>query len=92
MKKTKQILAIIGIILLVSLYVITLICAITDNTETMRIFMASVFATVVIPVLIWAYTFIYRLLKKNAKEADEEASQEKKTSSMKDKANLNTKK
>ena len=54
MKKGKRILAIAGIILLVSLYLITLICAITDNTATMRVFMASVFASVVIPVLLWA--------------------------------------
>ena len=65
MKKTKQILAIAGIILLVLLYLSTLICAIIDRTETMRLFMASIFATVVIPVLIWAYTFIYKLLKNN---------------------------
>ena len=65
MKKTKQILAIAGIILLVLLYLSTLICAIIDRTETMRLFMASIFATVVIPVLIWAYTFIFKLLKKH---------------------------
>ena len=64
MKKAKQILAIIGVILLVALYVTTLIFAITDNTGTMSMFGASVVATVVITVLIWAYTFIIRLLKK----------------------------
>ena len=36
MKKGKQILAIIGIILLVVLYLSTLVCAITDNTGTMK--------------------------------------------------------
>lgn len=60
----KRIFAIIGVILLVSLYVITLVMAITDNTSTMRMFRASVGATVIIPVLIWTYTFIYRLLNK----------------------------
>ena len=38
MKKGKQILAIIGIILLVVLYLSTLVCAITDNTGTMKMF------------------------------------------------------
>lgn len=74
MKKAKQVLAILGIILLVSLYFITLICAVTDSTATMQVFMASVFATVVIPVLIWAYTFIYRLTRRK----DEEEKKEKK--------------
>lgn len=64
MKKVKQILAIIGILLLVILYLSTLICAITDHTGTMRLFQASIFATVVIPVLIWIYTFIYKMTHK----------------------------
>lgn len=69
MKKAKQIFAIIGIVLLVSLYVITLICAITDNSGTMQVFLASVVATVIFPVLIWTYTFIYKLMK-NRDESD----------------------
>lgn len=92
MKKTKQVLAIIGIILLVSLYVITLICAITDNTSTMQVFMASVFATVVIPVMIWAYSFIFRLIKKNSQEKEEQEQNRKKENSIKDKANLGSRK
>lgn len=63
MKKVKQVLALVGVILLVSLYIITVICAVTDNSGTMRMFTASIVATVVIPVLIWVYTFIYKLLK-----------------------------
>ena len=91
MKKTKQILAICGIIFLVSLYVITLICAITDNSATMHVFFASVFSTVVIPVLLWAYSFIYRLIRKNAKEQEEKLKEESKGSLTK-KANMDTKK
>ena len=95
MKKGKRILAIAGIILLVSLYLITLICAITDNTATMRVFMASIFASVVIPVLLWAYSFIYRKKKKNADEEKQKAEDFRMehpegNRSLKDKANLNT--
>ena len=61
----KRIFAIIGVILLVSLYILTLVMALTDNTSTMRMLEASVLATIIIPVLIWTYTFIYRLLNKN---------------------------
>lgn len=92
MKKTKQILAVIGIILLVLLYLSTLVCAIIDRTETMRLFMASIFATVVIPVLIWAYTFIYRLIHKNSDENEYQQEPEQKNSSLKDKANLKSSK
>ncbi len=63
MKKVKQILAIIGIILLVLLYLSTFICALTDSSETMRMFFGSLVATVIIPVLLWAYSFIYKLIK-----------------------------
>ena len=60
----KRLFAIIGVILLVSLYILTLVMALTDNTSTMRMLEASVLATIIIPVLIWTYTFIYRLLNK----------------------------
>jgi dolichyl-phosphate-mannose--protein O-mannosyl transferase len=63
MKKIKQILALLGVLLLVSLYLITLLCAIFDNSNTMQLFQASILATIIIPVLLWAYSFIYRLLK-----------------------------
>ena len=87
MKKVKQILAIIGIVFLVLLYLSTLICAIIDRTETMRLFQASVMATVIIPVLLWAYSFIYKLIKKNAKDQMDEM-QNNSNASLKDKANL----
>lgn len=72
MKKVKQILALIGVILLAALYVTTLILAITDNSGTMNMFFASVVATIIIPVLIWAYTLIYRLTRGN-KDSDEKS-------------------
>lgn len=87
MKKVKQILAIIGIVFLVLLYLSTLICAIIDRTETMRLFQASILATVIIPVLLWAYSFIYKLIKKNAKDQMDEM-QNNANTSLKDKANL----
>lgn len=75
MKKIKQILAILGCILLVGLYVSTLIFALIGSEDTMNLFRASVYATVVVPVLIWAYSLIYRLLKNHSgskKDTDEE--------------------
>ncbi len=64
MKKVKQILAIIGCILLVSMYVVTIVLAVTDDPNTMNAFRASIYCTIIVPVLIWAYSFIYKLLKK----------------------------
>lgn len=70
MKKIKQILAMIGVILLVGLYLSTLICALFGGDSFMNLLMTSIYATVVIPVLFWAYTLIYKLIKKNHSEDD----------------------
>jgi Ca2+/H+ antiporter len=76
MKKFKQIAAILVVILLISLYVITLLCAIFDPTETMSWFRASIFATVIVPVLLWAYLLIYRLVTHKDKEENAAESSE----------------
>ena len=70
MKKGKQILALLGVILLIGLYVSTIICALSASENFMDMLMASLFASAVIPVLIWAYTFIYKLVKKTDTEED----------------------
>ena len=69
-KKVKQILAIIGIVVLVGLNVSTIVCALSSSDNFMNLLLASIYATVIIPVLIWAYSFIYKLLKKD--QDDEE--------------------
>lgn len=79
MKKIKQILAILGCILLVGLYVSTLVFALIGSKDTMNLFRASVYATVVVPVLIWAYSFIYRLLKNHFGDIKKDSDEEKTT-------------
>ena len=65
MKKTRQILAILGIIILVGMYIATIVCALSANENFMSMLMASMYASVVIPVLIWAITFLYKLFHKD---------------------------
>lgn len=64
MKKIRQILAIIGIIILVGMYAATIICALSANENFMSMLFASIYASMVIPVLIWACSFILKLVKK----------------------------
>lgn len=71
MKKIKRILALAGAILLAGLYISTFVCALINRENYMNLFMVSVYATVVIPVLLWAYSFIYRLIKKNDTDKDD---------------------
>ena len=76
MKKGKRILALCGVVVLVGLYIATLVCALLDSSDALNLFRASIYATIVLPVLIWTYTFIYKLLKdrnsdKNTDEQNE---------------------
>lgn len=70
MKKIKQILAAAGVLILIGLYVATIFCALSSSENFMKLLMASIYATVIIPVLIWAYSFVYQLLKKHFQTGD----------------------
>lgn len=62
MKKAKRILAVLGVILLAASYLSTIVCALSDSENFMNMLMASIYATVVIPTILWAYSFIYKLM------------------------------
>ncbi|OYP44919.1 hypothetical protein CG709_03945 [Lachnotalea glycerini] len=63
-KKIKQILAMVGVIFLVGLYVMTFIFALIKSPNSTNLFKASFYATIVIPILIYAYKLIFNYLKK----------------------------
>ena len=67
MKKIQQILAILGIILLVGLYLLTLILAILGK-NFFPMFMSALFASMALPILLWLYGFIYKWVKKNSQK------------------------
>ena len=69
-KPAKQIVAIVGIVLLVAMYLFTLIAAIIDNANTMLLFRASLIATFAIPLLIWVYIWMYGKLTQKHTIAD----------------------
>lgn len=71
MKKMKRIGAILLIIFLVALYLSTLIFAIIDSPKTMGFFKASVAMTILVPVLLYAYSLFYRLTNKGNKDSSE---------------------
>lgn len=68
MKKLKRILALLVVILLVSLYGVTFFASLTASPNQNQLFMASLFCTAVIPIMIFAYTLVYRIVKGRAKE------------------------
>jgi heme/copper-type cytochrome/quinol oxidase subunit 2 len=62
LKTVKRILAILGLVIIIGLFAATLFLAIAGSPNTFHLFCLSLIALIVVPVLIWAYTFIYRLL------------------------------
>lgn len=67
---SKQIFAIIGIVVLVLLYVVTLLAAIFDSSATHALFATCLLATVAIPLLIWIYTWMFGKLTNRSTFAD----------------------
>lgn len=65
MKKVKQIAAIIGIALIAAMYLVTLISACFITKYTNALFLASLFSTFAVPVFIYAFMLIYKLVHKN---------------------------
>ncbi|MBR1853246.1 MAG: hypothetical protein IJ794_08925 [Lachnospiraceae bacterium] len=64
MKKTnrttsKQIVALIGVVLLVLLYITTLVLAITDNSGSGKFFMLSLCCTLVVPMIVFIYSWMW---------------------------------
>ena len=60
MKKSKHIMALIGAILLVLLYVSTLIFAFIDSVVSQKLLMAAIATTILLPVLLYIYSLFSR--------------------------------
>lgn len=76
MKKAKQIAAIIAIVLLVGMYVLTLILALIDHSETQAMLKASLYATMVIPVMLYLFIFLTKMFKDKSQKNLEVLNQE----------------
>lgn len=67
MKKgtVKRIAAIIGIIAILACVIVMLVFAITGNAN----FLGMLLVTLMMPILLWVYMFIYKLIKDKSNEA-----------------------
>ncbi|MCR4738702.1 MAG: hypothetical protein K5886_00410 [Lachnospiraceae bacterium] len=63
MEKIKRILALAGAVLLVFMYIATLVFALLKSPYYEGLFRASLALTIILPVLLYGYIVIYRLLK-----------------------------
>lgn len=71
MKKIKQIAAIIMCVILVGMYVASFIAAIFAKPQAHGLFMGSVGLTIMLPLLLYAYTIIYRVLHPDISDEEE---------------------
>jgi len=63
--KPKRILALIGAVLLLLLYLSTLVFALMKSQLADDLLKVSVACTIIIPVLLYGYILIYRVLNKD---------------------------
>ena len=70
MKKAKQILAILGIVLLLGVNILLLFAAGTASEDNMGTFNAAIVTVVLVPVLLWIYLFFFKVMKKRREDAE----------------------
>ena len=64
----KQIVAIIGLLLIVGMYVASFVFALTAKPGAEGMFMASLVATVIIPIVLYIFIVLDKIARKNAPE------------------------
>ena len=68
--KWKRALAILGLVLICSLYLIALVSAFSHSAESKRWLMAAIYSTVVIPAFIYAAQLVVRVIKPDNESND----------------------
>ena len=68
MKKAKQILAILGIVLILGINILLVVSAFGTKEDNTNIFNAAIVTVILVPVLLWIYLYVFKLIKKNAED------------------------
>ena len=68
MKKMKQFFAILGIVLILGVNVLLIFGAGSASENNMGVFHASVVTVILVPILLWIYLYIYKILKKREED------------------------
>ena len=70
MKNIKQVLAILGIVLILGLNILLVFAAGTASEDGMGMFGGAVVAVVMVPILLWIYMYVFKLVKKRNEEKE----------------------
>ncbi len=93
--KGKRILALIGVILLLGMYAAAFLASLMGSPAANQIFLGSICATIIVPVLLYGYQLLYRVLKGRGVKAEQEEEATSRQDMVKSKApgqNLENKK
>jgi uncharacterized membrane protein len=66
----KRLLAMAGVVLILSMYIIAIISAFSHNPEAKNWLMAAIFSSVVIPIFLYAAQLVARVIRQNKDEPD----------------------
>lgn len=72
MKNMKQILAILGIVLILGLNLFLVFAAGTASEDGMGMFGGAIVAVVMIPILLWIYLYIFKMIKKRNEDKEKD--------------------
>lgn len=70
--KWKRPLAMAGVVLILAMYVIAIISAFSKSPSANNWLMAALFSTVIIPVILYSFQLVYRLLKPEENDRNNE--------------------
>ena len=68
MEKARRVFAMIGVILIIALYVLTMVFALQKNPAFKSLFLGALFCTIAVPVIL----YVFSVLIKNAKGRDDD--------------------
>lgn len=68
--KWKRFLAMAGVVLILSMYVIAIISAFSHNPEAKNWLMAAIFSSVVVPVFLYAAQLVARVIRQKKEDPD----------------------
>jgi len=71
--KWKRALAVAGLVVICSLYLIALVSAFSHSAQSKQWLMASIYSTVVIPVFIYAAQLVARVIRPDDKKSDSDS-------------------
>ncbi len=71
MAKLKKIFAIAGVVILLGMYLLTFISAIFATPNTHSLFLGSLAATIIVPIFLYAYMLIYKVVYKNRENQED---------------------